>query len=97
MNKINKTWEEIGVKPCQSLSDHDMGYRTIGGFPGHEDVHPTGEQVCLKCGKTLSEIVKPLLSQAREEGRREGYSKSFNQMMGNPIKQLDKLKLRKKD
>lgn len=42
---------------CETIEDHDMGYRMMGGFPGHEHTHPTGPQVCLKCGKTLREIV----------------------------------------
>lgn len=41
-----------------SKSTHEIGYRAIGGFAGHEHTHPTGEQVCLNCGKSLEEIIK---------------------------------------
>lgn len=36
--------------------NHEIGRRVIGGFLGHEHTHPTGPQLCLKCGKTLDEI-----------------------------------------
>ncbi len=37
---------------------HNIGFMGIGGFPGHEHVHPTGEQLCLKCGRNLEDIIK---------------------------------------
>lgn len=40
---------------------HEIGYRSIGGFPGHEHIHTTGEQICLNCEKTLEEIIKKRL------------------------------------
>ena len=29
----------------------------LGGFPGHEHSHPAGPQVCLRCGKTLDDLL----------------------------------------
>ena len=46
MNNMEQT------KECE----HEFGYNTIGGFPGHEHIHATGYQVCLNCGKTFREI-----------------------------------------
>lgn len=37
--------------------DHEVGRKTIGGFPGHEHFHPYGEQICFNCGRTLREII----------------------------------------
>lgn len=39
---------------CNELSDHRFGQRFIE-HDGHS--HPGGPQICLVCGKTLSEIV----------------------------------------
>lgn len=39
--------------------DHEIGRKVIGGFPGHEHAHTMGPQVCLKCGKTLGELITP--------------------------------------
>ena len=47
MNDMEQT------KECE----HEFGYNTIGGFPGHEHTHITGYQVCLNCGKTFREIL----------------------------------------
>lgn len=41
-----------------STCGHEIGRKAIGGFPGHEHIHPTGEQLCLKCGKTLKELLE---------------------------------------
>lgn len=37
--------------------EHEIGRKAIGGFPGHEHIHATGEQICLRCGKTLKELL----------------------------------------
>lgn len=42
------------IKQCDSVSDHRIGQRAIS-HDGHS--HPGGPQICLVCGKTLSEIV----------------------------------------
>lgn len=54
-------WEKS--KEC----DHEIGRKVIGGFIGHEQIHPTGEQFCLNCGKTLKEI----LSHQEQEVKKE--------------------------
>lgn len=38
--------------------EHEFGHKVIGGFPGHEHIHPTGYQVCFNCGKTFKEILE---------------------------------------
>jgi hypothetical protein len=43
---------------------HEIGYHSIGGFPGHEHTHTTGEQYCFNCNKTLTEIISHAISQA---------------------------------
>lgn len=35
---------------------HEIGRESVGGIPGHEHVHATGPQICIKCKKTLDEI-----------------------------------------
>ena len=37
--------------------EHEFGHKVIGGFPGHEHIHPTGYQICFNCGKTFEEIL----------------------------------------
>lgn len=58
------------LKECE----HEIGYKTIGGFPGHEHTHPTGEQVCLKCGKTLKEILDAAYNQGLDDNNKKGES-----------------------
>lgn len=59
--------QQIERSLCKSVNDHEIGYKTIGGFPGHEHVHHSGEQVCFKCGKTLREIVENARKEEREK------------------------------
>ena len=89
MKKRNKTWEEAFDERFSLPPEIGDATAGIGFVPSRRPVFEPYEKV--------KDFIRSLLSQARKEGRREGYSKSFNQMMGNPIKQLDKLKLRKKD
>lgn len=49
---------KVGKMSCKTLEDHEFGWKTIGGFPGHEHEHPAGPQVCFRCGKTLPEITR---------------------------------------
>ena len=37
-----------------------IGYKGIGGFPGHYQTHPVGPRICLDCGLTIEEIVDTL-------------------------------------
>jgi hypothetical protein len=53
-------------EPCR----HEIGRRAIGGFPGHECVHPAGPQLCLLCGKTLEELFEEARAEARKDGSR---------------------------
>jgi len=53
MGKVIKKRELKITKPT-----HDIGRKAIGGFPGHEHVHPTGEQFCFGCGLSLEKIIK---------------------------------------
>ena len=46
---------------------HSIGQDCIGGFPGHEHIHPSGQQLCLKCGKTLHDIIDKRLFYCDEE------------------------------
>lgn len=41
------------MSDCQ----HEIGRKAIGGIPGHEHYHPTGNQLCLNCGRYLHEIL----------------------------------------
>lgn len=50
----------------RAACNHMIGQHMIGGVPGHEHSHPTGPQVCLRCGKTLDE----LLAAASAEGQK---------------------------
>lgn len=43
-------------KPTSEECNHEIGWKAMGGFPGHEHTHTIGEQVCLNCGKTLKDI-----------------------------------------
>lgn len=40
----------------EKICDHEIGRKAIGGFSGHPQVHPTGNQYCFKCGEYLNEI-----------------------------------------
>jgi len=66
MKKTKKTikWKkELGDQfPFIELDNkdechHEFGWKTLGGFPGHEHTHPIGNQICLKCGKTFIDII----------------------------------------
>src|SRR3990167_4641856 len=62
--------------------NHDWGYKTIGGFIGHEHEHIVGGLVCLDCGISLEEYIqskaKPIgVSEWREMGKRFGYWEYF--------------------
>src|SRR3990167_5977633 len=45
----------------------DWGYDAIGGFPGHEHEHPTGEIKCFDCGIRLSKLLARTATEAREK------------------------------
>ena len=54
MSDLERTVAEVrAAQKC----DHLIGTRTIGGFPGHEHVHPSGPQVCFRCNKMLDELL----------------------------------------
>jgi hypothetical protein len=66
---MQKTKEEITSNDCK----HEIGWSAIGGFLGHEHIHTTGEQICLKCKKTLNEIVQII--------KKESYCNLLNEML----------------
>ena len=37
--------------------DHNWGYKTFGGFPGHEHEHITGGLVCFLCEISLEDFI----------------------------------------
>ena len=47
--------------------NHEIGRRAIGGFADHEYIHPSGEQICFNCNKTLADIIKEAKREARGE------------------------------
>lgn len=57
MNKNNKK-----LNDCE----HSIGYKAMGGFPGHEHIHTTGEQCCLNCEKNLQEIYSDIRKETIE-------------------------------
>lgn len=44
--------------PFERECEHEIGRKAIGGFAGHRHVHATGNQLCFKCGKYLTELLK---------------------------------------
>lgn len=47
--------------------EHEIIRNAIGGFPGHEHIHPGGEQFCFNCKKTLNQIIKETRDEAEFE------------------------------
>jgi transcription initiation factor IIE alpha subunit len=48
------------------MTQHSIGFDSIGGFEGHEHFHITGEQKCFNCGRTLTEIIENKLIECDE-------------------------------
>ena len=45
-------------KEIKENCNHQWGYRAIGGFPGHEHIHPTGGLICFNCGISLEKYIQ---------------------------------------
>lgn len=63
--------EKIKQPKCQNPEDHDIGRNMIGGFPGHPHTHPSSEQICFRCGKTLVEIIEEAEKKGKENVLKE--------------------------
>lgn len=66
---MKKTTQNQTVN-LSKVCKHEIGYKSLGGFSGHEHTHATGDAVCLDCGKTLEAILK----ESYDAGRRDAVS-----------------------
>ena len=72
----DKTWWQEN-KPEHNTCDHELDWDVIT----HEGItHLSGEQKCLKCGKTLKELIKDALS---EPEATKGWEDEFSERYGN--------------
>ena len=62
IKKVDEAYQQEVVDRCE----HEIGRKVIGGIVGHPYIHPTGEQLCLKCGKTLKEIIRTAIKECFE-------------------------------
>ncbi len=81
--KQNKIEERIKCK-------HHFVSPAIGGFPGHPHIHPGGgEQFCLDCKKTLSEIIEEAKKELKKgESWRRGYQMGYEEGKRETKKQI---------
>ena len=64
VENMMEIWRSNGnmeVKMSEEKCQHEIGRKAIGGFSGHEHIHRAGPQICLKCGKTLEELLAGFL------------------------------------
>lgn len=54
-----------------NCNNHYWGYRTIGGFAGHEHEHISGDLVCLNCELSLEGFIRQFLSQSKQNWKKE--------------------------
>ena len=61
--------------------DHEIGRQAMGGFPGHEHIHPTGNQFCFNCEKTLTQILQEAIQEGYERGRTECLEQCYGEAL----------------